>query len=78
MTLEERQNALSSELRQLLEWEEHETDKIITRLKSEGTTLGLDGCPEEFAPIRRERNRRWRKIIESYKDLPPDTKLKLW
>lgn len=78
MTLEERQESLSKEIRELMEWEELESKKIIEKLESEGKALGLDGYPEEFAYIRETRNRRWREILEKYKDLPPNTKLKLW
>ena len=76
--IEERAQALSKELRELVIWEINEDDKIVARLKAEGKVLGLDGYPEEFAPIRRERERRLAEIFERYKDLPPDTKLKLW
>lgn len=78
MTLEEREKALSSEIRELFDWEDRESNKVIARLESEGKKLGLDSYPEEFAYIREERNRRWRAILEKYKDLPPDAKLKLW
>lgn len=78
MTVSERQRAFSEEIRGLMEWEEAESEKVIARLKSDGKVLGLDGYPEEFAYIREERNRRWREILEKYRDLPPDTKIKLW
>lgn len=76
--IEERAEKLSKELRKLMSWEDKENEKVYARLKSEGKILGLDSCPEEFAYIREERNRRWREIIEKYSDLPPNTKLKLW
>lgn len=75
---EERQKAFSEELKGLLEWERIEGEKVLTRLKSEGKVLGLDSYPEEFAYIREKRNQCWKEILEKYKDLPPDTKLKLW
>ena len=77
MTLEERQQNLSVELRAVIKWANEESEKVYNRLKSEGATLGLDSHPEEFAPINEEYKRRWREIIEKYRDLPPDTKLKL-
>lgn len=69
--------AFSNELRNLMEWEERETGKVIANLKSEGKILGLDSCPEAFAAIRAERAHRLHEIFEKY-NLPPDTKLKLW
>lgn len=77
-SVEERAEKMSAELRELMDWEEREEEKIISRLKAEGRKLGLDGCPEEFAPIRQERNRRLSIIFEKYKDVPPGTKLNLW
>lgn len=72
-TVEERAEAMSAELRLLMEWEQTESEKIIAQLKAEGKIIGLDGYPERFAYIRQERNRRLRTILEKYKDLPPDT-----
>ena len=78
MTVEERARNFAAELRALIKWSNEESEKVYNRLKSEGATLGLDSHPEEFAPIREESFRRYREIIEKYKDLPPGTKLKLW
>ena len=77
MTLEERQEASSEEIRELMKWEETESAKVIARLESEGKVLGLDGYPEDFAYIRETRNRRLKDIFAKY-NLPPGTKLKLW
>ncbi len=67
----------SKELCDLMEWEEQETEKIFARLKSEGKVIGLDGYPEEFAAIQKERRRRWRELLEKYRPLPLGTKIKL-
>ena len=77
-SVEERAEKMSAELRELMDWEEREEEKIISRLKAEGRKLGLDGCPEAFAPTLREYKRRWAEIFEKYKDVPPGTKLNLW
>ena len=67
----------SKELRDLMEWEEQENEKIFARLKSEGKAIGLDGYPEEFAAIRKERRRRWRELLEKYRPLLLGTEIKL-
>lgn len=78
MKVMERQQAFSKEVKELFNWEEQESNRVITRLKLEGKKIGLDSYSEEFVYIRRERNRRWREILEKYKDLPPSTKIKSW
>ena len=53
--------------------------KINCQLKRAGRyKAGLDANSEAYTEIREETKRRYRKIIEKYKDLPPDTKIKLW
>lgn len=76
--IKERTEVFSNKLRQLMEWEEHENNKIISHLKSEGKVLGLDGSTEALAHIRKERNRRLENLLKEYSDLPPGTRLKLW
>ena len=79
MNVEERTQALSEELLKLSIWQDEEEEKITLRLKSTGRyKVGLDTDSEAYAEIRAEPNRRYRKIAEKYKDLPPDTKIKLW
>ena len=79
MNVEERAKALSTELLELFEWEEAEKVKINCQLKRAGRyKAGLDANSEAYTEIREETKRRYRKIIEKYKDLPPDTKIKLW
>ena len=77
MTVEERARNFEAELRELLDWTLEERHKVTDRLIAEGATFGLDGHPEAYASIREESFRRYREIIEKYKDLPPDTKLNL-
>ena len=76
--IDRRTKLFLGELRQLMEWEEHEMQKVISRLEAEGKVLGLDGHVKDFLPIRRERAHRLKNLFEEYKDLPPGTKLKLW
>lgn len=78
MTVEERVRNLEAELRELLDWTLEERQKVTDRLIAEGATFGLDGHPEAYAPIREESFRRYREIVEKYKDLPPGTRVKLW
>ena len=74
-----REKQFCEELRALFKWEAEEKDKITFRLKAEGKyKIGLDANSESYATIRTEFKRHWRAILEKYKDLPLDTKLKLW
>ena len=79
MTIPEKQRALTEELHELSMWQDAEEAKITLRLKSVGRyKVGFDANSEAYSEIRAEAKRRYRKILEKYKDLPPDTKIKLW
>ena len=78
ITVDKRTEKFSNELLDLMKWEETESEKVYNRLKSEGKTVGLDGFPEEFIAIRKERNLRLKAILEKYNDLPHDTEIRLW
>ena len=79
MNVEEYAKAFSEELRELSMWQDAEEAKITLRLKSTGRyKVGLDANSEAYTEIRAEAKRRYRKIVEKYKDLPSDTKIKLW
>lgn len=64
------------EMQTLMEWEESEIGKINEELKRQGLfEEGLDTNQKYYASVIEVRKRRWREILEKYKDLPPDTKI---
>lgn len=77
MTLDERYKKAEQEFKEIAEWRWSEEEKKIQRLKSEGKALGLDGCSEEFAPIRQECIRKILEIYDKY-ELPNKPNFDRW
>ncbi len=63
----ENKEAAEKEWKQVLEWAQMESRKVIENLKKEGKyEYGLDTNSEELAYIGKERNRRLKEIQKKY------------
>ena len=64
--LEERKANAMAEIKELMKWENEESDKVSERLNREGAIIGLDTNREAYAYIHETRQRRLIEIAEKY------------